>query len=40
MITIIVIADVCWSDIETITDFGDQWIRNILNKMETGRKIQ
>ena len=24
-----------WSDMETITDFCDQWIRNILNKIET-----
>ena len=23
---------------ETITDLGDQWIRNILNKIETEKK--
>ena len=31
----IVITDVCHVDMETITDLGDQWIRNILNKIET-----
>ena len=35
MITAIVITDVCWSDMETIADLGNQWIRNILNKIET-----
>ena len=29
------ITDVCSSGMETITNLGDQWIRNILNKMET-----
>ena len=29
-----VITDVCWSDIETITDLDDQYIQNILNKLQ------
>ena len=27
----------CWSDMETITDSSDQWIRNNLNKIVTNR---
>ena len=33
--TAIVITNVYYSDMETITDLGEQWIRNILNKIET-----
>ena len=31
----------CWWDMETIIDFGDQWIRNILNEIKTknSRKV-
>ena len=36
----VITTDVCPSDMKTITNLHDQWIRNILSKIEKKDKIQ
>ena len=34
----LIATDVCYSDMETITNIDYQWVRNILNKIDTKQK--